>query len=210
MSANPARGGKGGGRGRGGGGGGGGGLGNDRRRSGAFAEAAGSAGAWFAEGTAEYFWYRLLTTLDSHRLSMHLSQLWISRLWEAALGDHSARNAACAADGGVTGAVEGTEGTEGGGDGGVGGGGGGGGSSSGGASVDEAEGVLRCCILSKFLGLLLFHPLCDGHVASGAPDAVSATRAAGGTSCPFDIFYALVEARRRDRLLLCVPVRSPP
>ena len=49
-----------------------------------------------------------------------------------------------------------------------------------------------------------------GHVASGAPDAVSATRAAGGTSCPFDIFYALVEARRRDRLLLCVPVRSPP
>ena len=124
-----------------GGGGGGRGGGGGSGATNTAARSVSIASKWFAQGTVEYFWYRLLTSLDSHSLSSHLTALWSERLYEHATGriDDS-------------------------------GGGGGGGvaasaspkspdsnSNNNGAweAAEEAQAIQRCCVLSKFLGLLL-------------------------------------------------------
>ena len=41
---------------------------------------------WFAQGTCEFFWYRLLISLDSHLLAAQLAATWTAHLWDAASG----------------------------------------------------------------------------------------------------------------------------
>lgn len=103
---------------------------------------------WFAQGTVEFFWYRLLVSLDSHSLATHLCAVWTARLWEAACGSTQSgpdvvttpgRDATRTAD-----------------------------------ASDEEQSVLRCCVLAKFLGLLMFYPqartLSTCHATMHIPD----------------------------------------
>ena len=185
---------------RGGGRCGGGGSGADGGGAKGGATVASVGSKWFAEGTAEFFWYRLLTSLDSHSLASHLVSIWAARLWECASGGD--------ADGG-----------------------GGGGEMW--EAGEEEQRALRCCVLSKFLGLLAFSPQWDlppppplvrpsaahSHSRAAAaaaslsrtPSAASASAsalAAGGhvqPASPIDV-VALVEASTRSaRLCLCLP-----
>ena len=171
-------GGKGGGKGGGGGGGGGGRGGSDRRfqklndrmsakpmgakpglgggGGGGGSTAANSSSSaaglrWFAQGTVEFFWYRLLLSLDSHVLASHLMAVWATRLWEAAGGREAA---GARRDERRDGREEAATGL----------------ASDGAASTSaddasdactEEQAVLRCCVLARFLGLLLFSPAWD-------------------------------------------------
>ena len=184
-------GGKGGGGGGGGGGGSsGGGGGGGRGAVGAVAAAGGPSGQaacsrWFAQGTVEYFWYRLLLALDSHALASHLLAVWAARLWEAAgdpaaaAGDPSSTTSSGLAELEVEIEIE--------------------------DARDREQSVMRCCVLAKFVGLLLFAPAW-GQPAHAYERSTHATAAdAAFTSRGLRPDALVLTAARRGRLALCLP-----
>ena len=87
------------------------------------------------------------------------------------------------------------------------------------SAVEEEQAVRRCCVLSKFLGLLLFSPQWDVpplhavHAQHGTPSFGAAALAAASclTSQPppassaFDPHALVCAASRHGRLALCLP-----
>jgi hypothetical protein len=134
----------------------------------------------------EYFWYRLLLALDSHALASHLLAVWAARLWEAA-GDP----AAAAGDPYLDDPASTT--------------------SSGVAELeleDAREGeqsVMRCCVLAKFVGLLLFAPAWGQPAHAYERSALATAADAAFTSRGLRPDALVLTAARRGRLALCMP-----
>ncbi|KAL3921122.1 MAG: hypothetical protein SGPRY_005009 [Prymnesium sp.] len=107
--------------------------------------------AFFPEGSAEHFWYKLLLSLDSYWLCSHLIPLWMARLHHAALGTEYSPSTPPARG------AEGAEGAE------------GPWEEWEADPVAEEQSVLRCCVLARFVGLLLASPYSHAELHSSHP-----------------------------------------
>lgn len=156
---------------------------------------------WFAEASVEHFWYRLLTSLDSARVAAHLIRLWQGRLWQAAGNEGNLddrRPGENDSHGACHDELEYVNPTD------------GPGAEQAIVAEEEEQSVLRCCILARFLGLLLFgHQWAvranGGNAARPLQGLLRETPRCFGTGVGLDVIGLMTLASRRGRLTLCLP-----